>query len=164
MNELTDDEIKAGLALAYRHARLSPDPSTQVGAVIISNGESIASHNHPSVGFDDDQMFEFGEKAIIVEHAERSAIYMAALLGISTDGATMFAPWASCVDCARAIACSGIRRLVRHADIMRETPSRWTNSIRLADDILVKGGVDIIEWFGVVGEKSIRFDGGEWLP
>lgn len=45
-------------------------------------------------------------------HAEQNAIIQAALHGISTDGATLYAKFESCFDCAKMIVNAGIKRVV----------------------------------------------------
>src|SRR5690606_16026096 len=77
-----------------------------------------------------------------VEHAERGAVYDAARAGISLKGADMYSPWASCCDCARAIAMSDIGRLIRFPHARNE---RWDRSVEIGDTIMREAGVEIVE-------------------
>lgn len=51
-----------------------------------------------------------------VLHSERAAIFEAAKLGYSIDGATIYVTLSPCLACAQAIACSGISRVVYKED------------------------------------------------
>ena len=49
-------------------------------------------------------------------HAEQNAIAQAALHGVSTEGATMYAKFVPCFPCAKMIINAGIRRVVAEKD------------------------------------------------
>lgn len=155
-----DDE--RWLWVAYKQAQQSSDPSTQTGAVIIDANEKIISsaYNAPVAT----NMESFLPKALQMEHAERRVIYNAAKVGLALDGCTMISPWASCADCSRAIVASGIRKVVRHADLMDHTPLRWRQSIMAGNCILKAGGVNVVEVVGKLEAPTIRFDGMVWKP
>jgi len=99
-----------------------------------------------------------------VEHAERNAIYLAARNGQFTRGAIMYAPWAPCDNCARAIIQAGIQELVGHQQIMDKTPDRWKESIDLAQGMLNEAGVKyrLIDEF--LDAPEVLFDGKLWKP
>ena len=104
--------------------RLSTDKSTQNGAFIVDrNGQIIASGaNHFPKGVENlPERWIRPVKYKYVEHAERNAVYDAARNGVKTDGCTMYAAWAACSDCARAIIQSGIKRVVTHHDPLATT-------------------------------------------
>lgn len=151
---------------AYTEALKSPDPSTQNGAVIlpVDTRVLVFGHNRPTKGLALTPGITRDGRLTITEHAERSAIYAAARLGIATEGALMVCPWSACVECARAIVEAGIVTLVRHAKVMARTPERWTESIALADSILTAGGVEIVLWHGHIGALPIRHNGEEFQP
>lgn len=71
-------------------------------------------------------------------HAELNAILFAARKGTSIEGATMYITLSPCPDCAKAIAQSGIKRLVYSEDYDRNKPG-W-------DDILIESGVEVIKY------------------
>jgi dCMP deaminase len=95
-----------------------------------------------------------------MEHAERNAIYAAASAGICTHGATLYAPWFACPDCARGIICAGIAEVVGLASLRAATPERWERDIATAEQMLQEAGVATRWLAGTVGEK-IRFDDRE---
>jgi len=133
----------------YMHVALlaaaeSLDPSTQNGAVLWTGDGCVTACNEFPRGVANDPLrWERPQKYSYVEHAERNAIYRAARRGYRTEGAMLFAPWAACADCARAIVCSGITTLVRFGNT--NTNERWDDSIRIGDEIMAEGGVKIVE-------------------
>lgn len=70
-------------------------------------------------------------------HAELNAILYAAKTGQSIDGAEMHVTVSPCPDCAKAIAQSGIKRVV-YNELYDRNPSGW-------DDILIKSGVEVVK-------------------
>lgn len=95
----------------------SKDRSTQIGAVIVGRNREIVSTGYNSFprGIDDSvlERQDRPEKYFWFEHAERNAIYNAALIGSSTEGCTMYLSCEiPCADCARGIINSGIKEIV----------------------------------------------------
>lgn len=156
------------LIQAYDVAQESPDPSTQIGALILSwDGVLLGSgcNTFPEGLEVTPEMLQRPLKYTYIEHAERNAIFDAASLSSpGLAGATMVCPWASCAECARAIVQSGIVRLVRHADAQARSPERWVESLKIADHIMTSGGVEIIEISGKLGAKSIMHCEERWHP
>lgn len=164
------------LVMAYEEATKSPDPSTQNGAVIPVEWEGSHADGRPhdhilkdcnrlpdGVKLLEDRL-QRPKKYGYIEHAERNVVYRAAKEGWCLEGLTMYVPWASCTDCARAIVQSGITRVVRHKDMMDKTPEHWKESIEIADLILSEGGVQVVEVSGKLGANPIRFNGEIWHP
>ncbi len=165
MSDATD------LVFAYSIATESPDPSTQNGAVLRwPNGRIIRPtgecNDFPRGTFPSARTLTRPIKYQFIEHAERGALYAAARFGICTNGLTMVACWASCADCARAIVQSGIRTLVRHNPPTDDGSSqRWLDSIKIGDEILNAGGVEIVEFTDPLpGAPKILRDGELWQP
>ena len=140
------------LAEAIRYAnRHSHDNHTKVGAVIATGKRLVYGANHmPSL--------VVGDKHAIMEHAERAAIYKAAACGVPTAGATMYAPWFACPDCARAIISSGIKEVVGLLSLRNATPERWSSRLELAYVMLDAAHVKMRFLTESVGE-SILFNG-----
>lgn len=154
------------LGQCYRAATESPDTSTQLGAVIVSKAGvvkySTMSYNGFVKGWKPTEAdYERPRKYVVTEHAERRAIYKAAKAGLALDGATLYATWAACTDCARAIVESGLAKLVRHYPPLDEATERWLESVTMGDAILVAGGVDIVSVLGVIPEGFPILRGGE---
>lgn len=180
---LTDQEIIdfETLKEAYVTAeKESTDPSTQNGAVLVGKAQPIFGGDLPVSGFLSSANFfpkDVREtvdrwkrplKYQYVEHAERNVIYLAARHGMKTEGATMYAAWAACSDCARAIIQAGITNLVTHhdpyADVRFGQPvsDTWKESIKVALGMLNEAGVKI-RWIDRKlfweDEVKIRFNG-----
>jgi deoxycytidylate deaminase len=150
---------------AYHVASVSVDPSTQNGAVMVSrSGDVIAECNQPSLGITVHHEDFDRDKPFWMEHAERAVILRAARAGISTEGAVLFAPWAACADCARAIVMAGITKVHRHVEALELTPLRWAPSTNAGEQILKASGIQVLNHRGQVGESIVRFDGSLWRP
>ncbi|UYD57600.1 deoxycytidylate deaminase [Aeromonas phage B614] len=70
-------------------------------------------------------------------HAELNAILYAAKTGQSIDGAEMHVTVSPCPDCAKAIAQSGIKRVV-YNELYDRNGEGW-------DDILIKSGIEVVK-------------------
>lgn len=164
VNQDTLDRVILGQC--YRVATDSPDTSTQLGAVIVSAGGvvkySTASFNGFVQGWDPQpEDYERPRKYLVTEHAERRAIYRAARNGVKLEGASLYCTWAACADCARAIVESGLAKLVRHYPPQDDASERWLESVRLGDQIMLDGGVEIHDIFGPIPEAFKILRGGE---
>ena len=135
------------LTRTYRVAQWSRDRSTQNGVIIVNEegDEEVTGYNDlpPSLEARNER-FERPLKYEFTEHAERAAIYRAAKFGMSLQGATMYAAWAACADCARAIVLSGITTLVRHNPDHMPDHDHWAETIAVGDTIMTESGVTII--------------------
>lgn len=165
------------LEIAYNFAQRSPDPSTQVGAVLFDQpmyeGVSIVKplmatgswNRFPdNVEYTDDR-WERPLKYEYIEHAERGCIYSAAFNGIETRGLGMACTWGPCADCARAIIQSGIRVFVTHKQAMDRSPDRWRDSLASAYTMLGEANVEIIVYDGDIYPRTKLLHTGElWTP
>lgn len=121
---LTWDEYFMGLA--HLSAKRSKDPSTQVGAVIVSNDHRVVGigyNGFPNGCSDDefpwDREGEFAQtKYPFVVHAELNAI-----LNSNADlrGCSIYVSLFPCNECAKAIIQSGISRIVYESDKYADT-------------------------------------------
>jgi dCMP deaminase len=157
------------LKMAYKEALDSPDLSTQNGAVIPSlyGGylRVLSEHNRLPRGVKiTPERLQRPLKMDCTEHAERNVIYLAARKGIPLQDTTMYACWAACADCSRAIIEAGIKKLVIHKRMMDGTPERWKDSIKVAFDMLVEAGVEIEYYEPALNVDPIRFNGEIWTP
>lgn len=135
------------LANAIREAVLSPDPSTQNGALLVSaSGRVIARgcNRFPAGVAYTTARWERPAKYQFIEHAERVVVYATARLGEPADGATLYCPWFACADCARAIIEAGIVRCVGLPMPLDQTHQRWAASCDAGDDMLREAGVEIV--------------------
>src|SRR5262245_7595520 len=104
------------LDLAAAHARLSKDPGTKVGAVIVGPDREIIS-----AGFNGfarrikdlpSPLNDRKEKLRLVVHAESNAILAAARIGTRLKGASIYVTMFPCVSCAMQIIQAGIIEVV----------------------------------------------------
>ncbi len=147
---------------AYEYAqRYSTDPSTQNGAVLVKPNFGIVSlaANHFPLGVkESDERWQRPLKYSYVEHAERNVIFDAARRGKSTDGLIMYACWASCNDCARAIIQAGIREIVTHDTPVHYEAPHWEDSIKIAMGMFEEAGVQV-RYVKDFMNLEIRFNG-----
>jgi dCMP deaminase len=149
--------MRGPLRTAAKLAKLSPDLSTQNGAVIVRpDGVEISggwnAPPHPSVAI----RHERPEKYVFTEHAERMAIFNAARNGHSTEDCTMFAVWAACNECARAIIAAGITRVVTLPHHRVNPSNRW--DLRTADAMLAEAGVELVI-VDLTVDVALRYNG-----
>jgi dCMP deaminase len=164
---LGDELIRGYFGSAYRYASLhSDDPNTHVGAIILAaDGRMSIGANAFPIGVKiTQQRQQRPVKYDYLLHAEESAIIEAARDEVSTIGATMLAPWAACSRCGRQIIQAGITRLIRHTEMMQRTPEKWIADIKLADEMMIEAGVEIVEWSGVVGNCKHLLNDEVWRP
>lgn len=126
-------------------ASWSKDRSRKVGAIIVNDDNRIIAtgYNGMPIGVNDDvdSRHERPIKYLYTEHAERNAIYSAALSGISTKGATIVLMWFPCADCARGIIQSGIKEVKCKEPDMSDPI--WGPSFKVSKEMLDEAGVKI---------------------
>jgi len=125
----------------------SRDPSTKVGAIIVSQDDQILStgfNGFPRGVRDFDvRYFDRETKYKLIEHAERNAIYNAARTGTSLLEATLYVPWMPCHECARAIIQSGIKRIYIGDFGDEELKERWKESWRYSKIMFKESNVEL---------------------
>ena len=133
------------MALAKLSAKRSKDPSTQVGACVVSSDNRILSigYNGAPNGFDDDD-FPWGRdgnpldtKYLYVIHAERNAILNYRGSKRDFKGAKIYVDLFPCNECAKEIIQSGISEVVYLCDKYADTESVIASK-RLLDKCGVK--------------------------
>ena len=121
------DEYFMGVAVLSGHR--SKDPSTQVGACIVSEDNKILSMGYNGLprGCSDDEFpwaregEDLETKYPYVVHSELNAILN--YRGGSLEGAKIYVSLFPCNECAKAIIQSGIRTIVYDSDKYHDTPS-----------------------------------------
>ena len=127
MDYISWDEYFMGIAMLA--ARRSKDPSTQVGACIVSEDNIIIStgYNGMPKGCSDDEFpwnreGEEGQtKYPFVGHAELNAILNAN--GRDLRGSRLYVALFPCNECAKAIIQSGVKEVLYLSDKYADTPS-----------------------------------------
>ena len=127
LNVLSWDDYFMGLA--HLSALRSKDPSTQVGACIVSPERKVVGigYNGFPIGCDDDEfpwaregMF-LDTKYPFVTHSELNAILN--YRGGSLEGSKLYVSLFPCNECAKAIIQSGIKTVIYECDKYDNTPS-----------------------------------------
>jgi dCMP deaminase len=108
----------------------SKDKSTKIGSVVVGKDNEILSTGYNSFprGLDDNltERQERPEKYFWMEHSERNCIYNAARIGVSLKGSTMYVTSGiPCVDCARAIINSGIKKVYCKRECTTKNKEKW---------------------------------------
>lgn len=141
------------LDMALLNARMSKDPSTKVGAVIVGPDREIraAGFNGLPRGIADmpDRLNDRDTKLKLIVHAEMNAILNAARVGVSVKGCTMYlaatdasgAVWGGppCTRCTVETIQAGIACVVSHP--FKTEPSRWKDDIEIARGLLTEACV-----------------------
>ena len=141
------------MRLCYAVAEKSQDNSTKVGAIIVGPDKEIRStgFNGFPRGVSQFPIRECRpDKYSWTEHAERNAIYQAAMSGVSTKGCTMYVQWQPCADCARAIIQCGIKTVVfekettngKSGDPVRD--KMWSDSHKVSKQMFKEAKVEYL--------------------
>ena len=110
----------------------------QVGALIVKDRMIISDgYNGTPSGFENVCEDEDGHTKPYVLHAEANAITKVAKSNNSSNGATLYVTAAPCMECAKLIIQSGIRRVV------------YLESYRLSDgiELLERAGIEVVQIF-----------------
>jgi dCMP deaminase len=123
------------LELAGIWARNSYCERAQVGALIVKEKMIISDgYNGTPAGFENVCEDKEGRTKPYVLHAEANAITKVAKSNNSSEGATLYITTSPCLECAKLIIQSGIRRVV------------YSDSYRIQDgvDILKRAGIEVV--------------------
>lgn len=141
------------LGMALHHARMSKDPNTKVGSVIVGPDREILSagfNGFPRGIADTPERLNDRElKLKLVVHAEMNALLAAARTGMRLKGCTLYlaatddtgAVWGGppCTRCSVEMIQVGIGEVVSFP--IKTAPSRWADDLKLAKDLLTEAGV-----------------------
>ena len=141
------------LRLCQDHARMSKDPQTKVGAVIVGPDREIRSagfNGFPRGIWDsEERLNDRDTKLRLVVHAEMNAVLLAARVGIPLKGCTMYLAatdvsgdvWGGppCVRCTVEVIQAGITQIVSYPK--RAVPSKWHDDLALAESLLTEAGI-----------------------
>ena len=115
MNENRKQELldKRYLRMAHIWAEISYCIRRKVGALLVKDGTIISDgFNGTPSGFENICEDENNVSKPYVLHAEANAITKIARSSQNSDGATLYVTASPCIDCAKLIIQSGIRRVV----------------------------------------------------
>jgi len=161
MNKILNwDELFMSMAILF--SRRSKDPSTQVGAVIVSpsnnvlgcgyNGMvSIENNDEKFPWFKDAENYE-DQKYLYVVHSEVNAIINAQ--GKDLTGSTIYVTLFPCNECAKLIVQSKIKKVVYLSD-------KYSGYINFSSSrtILEKCNIELVHYVPEMKELVINYDG-----
>lgn len=130
------------LRLAREASRMSKDPSTQIGVVLVKDRRVVGTgfNGFPPGIADDKRLHDRDEKLALVVHAEMNAILDA---GREARGATLYM-WgftsAPCRNCTKHVIAAGIDKVVSSG---APTPERWQADLCAAEATLAEAGVGL---------------------
>lgn len=141
------------LGLAEYHSRLSKDPNTRVGSVIVGPDRELLSagfNGFPrGIADTEKRLNDRDLKLKLVVHAEMNALLAAARLGVRLKGCTLYLAatdnsgliWGGppCTRCTVEIIQVGIGEIVSYPS--KAIPSKWHNDLMLARDLITEAGI-----------------------
>lgn len=145
------------LQLCADHARMSKDPSTRVGAVIVGPDREVlsAGFNGFPRGVADtyERLHDREQKMRLVVHGEMNAILAAARTGVRLKGSTLYLAatddtglvWGGppCTRCTVEMIQAGITGVVSWPP--KAVPSRWHADLAVSREVLTEAGVSYRE-------------------
>lgn len=146
------------IGVAYMSGMRSKDPSTQVGACIVSKDNKILSmgYNGFPIGCSDDE-FPWGKegddpydaKYLYSAHSELNAILN--YRGGSLEGSKIYVTLFPCNECAKAIIQAGIKQVIYANDKYADTPA-----VRASKRMMDAAGVEYIQYQATGRKISIE--------
>lgn len=130
MNKLDIKWIRRFFNVVKEVASWSSDPSTKVGAVIVSNKRIIGTgYNGPSPGADDDWVYQTRDRKLMyTHHAEHNAIEFSDKKRLN--GSAIFISHPPCEICTTKILDSGVKA-VYYLVADDEFEKRWNPSVNI---------------------------------
>lgn len=137
------------LELANYISNWSKDPSTKVGAVIVTNDKQVVSmgYNGFPRGIEDtyERLNNREIKYSLVSHGESNAILHASRYGISIKGCKLYVNVFPCSECAKQIIQSGINEVYTYKPT-KDMIDRWEKSFNLTKMLFKESGVKLYEY------------------
>lgn len=135
------------------NARMSKDPNTQVGAIVVGpdREQRADGFNGFPRGIADtvERLTDRDEKMKLMVHAERNAICNAARIGVSIKGCTLYLAatdntgmiWGGppCTACSIELIQAGITEIVSFP--IKSVPSRWHADLLFSHALLSEAGI-----------------------
>lgn len=133
--------------IARSVATWSKDPSRKVSAIAVKDRRVLSTgyNGFPRGVIDSEERLNNRElKYKLIVHGEMNCILNAAREGISLEGATMYVTRLPvCSECAKAVAQSGIKRVVMESDSFKDMDQRWVDSYKTSKVIFDECGIEI---------------------
>lgn len=133
------------IGMAKHVAKLSKDPSTQVGAIIVDQKRRLVSAGYNGfargVKDKDSRLLDRDVKLRLTLHAEKNAILFA---GRDLDGCTIVVTHPCCAQCAAQVIQSGIKHVI-WSKPEPEFFARWGEDYALAMAQFQEAGVEVMQ-------------------
>lgn len=153
MAQFTERWDRHFLDLALAHAKMSKDPSTRVGAVIVGPDKEVLSagfNGFPrGIADTEERLHNRETKLRLMVHAEMNAVLAAARNGIRVKGCTMYLAatddsgqvWGGppCTRCTVETIQAGIFEIVSFP--IKTAPSRWHEDLEYARQLINEVGI-----------------------
>ncbi len=141
------------LGMSLYHARLSKDPSTRVGSIIVGPDREILSagfNGFPrGVADTQERLNDRATKLQLVVHAEMNALLAAARTGMRLKGCVLYLAatdssgmvWGGppCTRCTVEIIQVGISEIVSYP--IKTAPSKWHSDLQIARSLIEEVGI-----------------------
>ena len=154
------------IAIAQECAKMSKDPNTRVGAVIVGPDREIRSTGFNGlprgIADTEDRLQDRDLKLKIIVHAEMNAILNAARFGVSLKGCTLYLAatdntgevWGGppCTRCTVEVIQSGISRIISFPK--KSIPSRWHEDLLVANSLIQEAGISYLEVLAEIDDQT----------
>lgn len=136
------------------HAEMSKDPSTKVGAIIVTDSKQIlnACYNGFPIGIEDDpvkvpELYNDRQmKLSMTVHGEANIVALSARYGIRLEGTHLFVSLVPCKDCAKLLIQAGIKSVYYKKDNKPiDNENDWRLRINESLDLMDKAGIKLYE-------------------
>lgn len=154
------------MSLVYLIGMKSKDESTHLGAVIVSQDNTIISvgYNGIARGVEyNEERQQRPEKYFWMEHAERNAIYNAVRTGANLTNATMYTNGTPCCDCARAVIQSGLYAVIVDKSWDSKNKGKWLEHANRSRQMFRESGVGLGQWDGEIVREIEKFRRGKLI-
>jgi dCMP deaminase len=145
------------IGLALYHSRLSKDPSTRVGSVIVGPDREMLSaglNGFPrGIADTPERLNDRETKLQLMVHAEMNALLAAARIGMrlkgcilylaATDNSGMVWGGPPCTRCTVEIIQVGISEIVSYP--IKTAPSKWSGDLQVARALIAEAGIEYRE-------------------
>lgn len=157
------------IKMAMEVSTWSKDPSSKVGAVLVSEHGDIISQGYNgfprNVADTDERLNNREEKLKRVVHAEENAICNAARRGAATNGSLLYVCLLPiCNNCAKSIIQAGIKHIyIPSTSNITDSSNRWYDSWQTALEMFTEAGVPITSVNMETGEMETCVLSARWL-
>lgn len=152
------------MTMVYLIAMKSKDQNTHVGAMIVGPDNEIRSVGYNSfprrINDDVPERQERPEKYFWFSHAERNALYNAAMVGIPVKGCRLYTNGVPCNDCAWGVINAGLSEVIVDKKWDDNNYAQWKEHADRSRIMFLEAGIRLRFWGGELLNVH-RFRSGE---